>query len=425
MSFAIVGLFLAMLILGMPFAFAMGLAALLGTVLGGGLDALIQFPIIAYQMLNTSTFMALPLFILMGTLIFHGRIGDELFALASSFLGHIRGGLAISSVVACALFAAISSSSLATAATIGSIAVPAMLKAGYPRKLVFGPVAAGGTLGVLIPPSGVMILYGAVTEVSVGDLFLAGIVPGLILTLLFCGMTAFLFRNDTSLRPPKATWAERGAALKKAGWACFLSLSVLGGLYSGLFTPNEAGAFGVVMALIVTVLIKRTITWQQLPKVMLEGTKFSGFILGAIVASSLFNHLLIEMRVIESLTHFALSADVSQTTVLIIIAALLVFLGMFFEVSPLVLIISPVLFPIITAMGIDPVWFGVFLVVAIESAFLTPPVGMNLFIIQEIGRRYTNTTFREVLMSTSPYLFCLLAMLVLLLVFPGMTRVFL
>lgn len=421
----ILSLFLVMLVLGAPFAFAMGLAAFTGVVMFSGFDALIQFPIVAYQMLNTAAFLALPLFIMMGTIILHGKIGDELFDVSRSFLGHYRGGLAVSSIVACALFAAISSSSLATAATIGGIAVPSMLRQGYPKKLVFGPVAAGGTLGVLIPPSGVLILYGAVTDVSVGDLFIAGVVPGLLLALIFCGTVAFMFRRNNVIPPPKANWAERRGALKRAFWAIVLAVSVLGGLYSGLFTPNEAGAVGVVLALIVTVVIKRTISLSRLPAVLIEGTKFSGFILGAIIASSLFNHLLIEMRVIETLTNFVLNVNVNTTVILVMIAALLIFLGMFFEVSPLVLIITPILFPIIMALGVDPIWFGIYLVVAIETAFLTPPVGMNLFIIQAIGRQHTDTAFSEVMRSTAPYLFSLLAMLVVLLAFPGITHVFL
>lgn len=421
----ILSLFLVMLILGAPFAFAMGLAAFTGVVMFSGVDALIQFPIVAYQMLNTSAFLALPLFIMMGTIILHGKIGDELFEVSSSFLGHYRGGLAIASIVACALFAAISSSSLATAATIGGIAVPSMLRNNYPKKLVFGPVAAGGTLGVLIPPSGVLILYGAVTDVSVGDLFIAGALPGLILAAIFCATVAIMFRRENVTPPPKASWRERMAALRKAFWAITLAVSVLGGLYSGLFTPNEAGGVGVVLALIVTVLIKRTIRPADLPAILIEGTKFSGFILGAIIASSLFNHLLIEMRVIEVLTNYVLGVEVNTTIILIMIAALLIFLGMFFEVSPLVLIITPILFPIITALGVDPVWFGVYLVVAIETAFLTPPVGMNLFIIQAIGRKHVDTTFAEVMRSTAPYLGSLLLMLAILLMFPGITHVFL
>jgi C4-dicarboxylate transporter DctM subunit len=371
-------------------------------------------------MLDNNGLLPIPLFIMMGSVMFHGKIGADFFNLAASFAGHRRAGLAIATIVACALFGAISASSLATAATIGALAVPSMLNQGYPKRLVYGPVTAGGTLGILIPPSSTMILYGAATGVSVGDLFIAGVLPGIVLTFLFCCVAMFLARGANVQPMPRASWAERGAALKQSFWGMTLPVVVLGGLYLGFFTPSEAGAVGIVLGLIVSVLIKRSLPLSQLPKVLAEGTRTSGFLFAIIVASGLFNHLMNEQGMVAGMTEWVISLNAGPTVVLILISALLFVLGMFLEAAALVLIMVPLLFPVVKAMNIDPVWFGIFFVVNIELAFLTPPVGMNLFIVQEIGRRYTRVTFVEVVRSTNPYTLCLIFMLGVLMVFPSL-----
>jgi C4-dicarboxylate transporter, DctM subunit len=283
---------------------------------------------------------------------------------------------------------------------------------------VYGPVAAGGTLGILIPPSGVMILYGAMTDVSVGDLFVAGIFPGILLTALLCGVAMFLTRGKNVSPERRATWPERGAALRTSFWGLMLPVFVLGGLYAGFFTPNEAGAIGVVLSLVVTVLVKRTLPMRELPRVFLDGTRTAGFLFGVIIAAGLFNHLMTELQFIQGFTQLVTGSGASKLGVLLLISALIFVMGMFFEVAALVLIMVPVLFPVVTAMGIDPVWFGIFFVVNVEFAYLTPPVGMNLFIIQEVARRYRPTTFQEVVASSAPYLLAHASLLVILLAFP-------
>jgi C4-dicarboxylate transporter DctM subunit len=418
-GFVLIAGFVALLAVGMPIAFALGTTAIAGFVQLGGLDSLIQVPIIAYQMLDSPAFLALPLFIVMGTVLLHGRIGGDFFELARAFVGHRRAGLAIATIVACAIFSAISASSLATAATIGALSVPSMLKQGYPPRLVYGPVAAGGTLGILIPPSGVMILYGAMTNVSVGDLFIAGIFPGILLTAMLCGIAIFLARGRNVTPTPRASWPERAAALRTSFWGLMLPVFVLGGLYAGFFTPNEAGAIGVVLSLFVTVVVKRTLPVRDLPKVFIDGTRTAGFLFGVIIAAGLFNHLMTELQFIQKFTALVTGSGASKLGVLLMISGLIFVMGMFFEVAALVLIMVPVLFPVVTAMGIDPVWFGIFFVVNVEFAYLTPPVGMNLFIIQEVGRRYRPTTFQEVVASAGPYLLAHAAMLAVLLAFPA------
>jgi C4-dicarboxylate transporter DctM subunit len=415
--------FLAFLMLGMPIAFALGLAAVTGFYWTGGVESFVQLPVVAYQMVDNIGLLPVPLFILMGTILLHGKIGNDFFNLAASFVGHRRAGLAMSTIVACAFFGAISASSLATAATIGSLSVPSMLRQGYPKSLVFGPVAAGGTLGILIPPSGVMILYGAATGVSVGDLFIAGFLPGIILTTMLCCMALAVTRGSRVTPLPRQTWPERLDAIRQSFWGLLLPVIVLGGLYVGFFTPSEAGAVGVVLGLVVSLFLKRTLSFSELPRVLIEGTKTSGFIFTIIIAAGLFNHLMSELLIIQKLTEFVVSWNAGPTVVLILISALLFVLGMFFEVAALVLVSVPILFPVITALGIDPLWFGIFFVVNIELAYLTPPVGMNLFIIQEIGRRYVNVTFLDVVRSTNPYTACLLLMLVLLMIFPSIATV--
>ena len=414
---------LALLAVGMPIAFSLGLVAIAGFFVTGGIDGLIQIPLVAYQMLDNNGLLPIPLFIMMGSVMFHGKIGADFFNLAASFAGHRRAGLAIATIVACALFGAISASSLATAATIGALAVPSMLNQGYPKRLVYGPVTAGGTLGILIPPSSTMILYGAATGVSVGDLFIAGVLPGIVLTFLFCCVAMFLARGSNVQPMPRASWGERGAALKQSFWGMTLPVVVLGGLYLGFFTPSEAGAVGIILGLIVSVLIKRSLPLAQLPRVLAEGTRTSGFLFAIIVASGLFNHLMNEQGMVAGMTEWVISLNAGPTVVLILISALLFVLGMFLEAAALVLIMVPLLFPVVKAMNIDPVWFGIFFVVNIELAFLTPPVGMNLFIVQEIGRRYTRVTFVEVVRSTNPYTLCLIFMLGVLMVFPSLATV--
>jgi C4-dicarboxylate transporter DctM subunit len=250
--------------------------------------------------------------------------------------------------------------------------------------------------------------------------------PGIILTSLLCTIAILVARGSDMVAPPRATWAESRAAFRKSFWGLMLPVCVLGGLYAGFFTPNEAGAIGVVLSFVVTVLINRTLPVSRLPKVLLDGTKTAGFLFGVIIAAGLFNHVMTELKFIQKFTEFVVSIGTGPTTVLIMISLLLFVLGMFFEVAALVLIMVPILFPVITAMGINPVWFGIFFVVNVEFAYLTPPVGMNLYIIQEIGRRYLpQTSFGDVIRSTAPYLIAHLFMLVLLLAFPQIATVFL
>ncbi len=418
--------FMVLLIFGAPIAFALGVSSVIGFLVLSGVDALTQIPIIAYQMLDSSTFLALPLFVMMGTVLLHGRVGADFFELAATFVGHRRAGLSIATIFACAIFSAISASSLATAATIGSLSVPNMLKQGYPPRLVYGPVAAGGTLGILIPPSGVMILYGAMTDVSVGDLFVAGMLPGILLTLFLCSIAIFVAGGKDMKAPRRASWNDSWMSFRKSFWGLMLPVCVLGGLYTGFFTPNEAGAIGVVLSFVVTVLINRTLPVSRLPKVLLDGTKTAGFLFGVIIAAGLFNHLMTELKFIQGFTQFIVSIGVGPNSVLIMISLLLFVLGMFFEVAALVLIMVPILFPVITALGINPVWFGIFFVVNVEFAYLTPPVGMNLYIIQEIARKYLpKTSFGDVIVSTAPYLLAHLFMLAILMTFPQIVTVFL
>lgn len=422
-AFVIIAGFMVLLVFGAPISFALGVAAVVGYLWVGGLSNLVQLPIIGYQMIDSSVFLALPLFILMGTILLHGKVGADFFNLAAAFFGHRRAGLAIATIVACAIFSAISASSLATAATIGALSVPSMLRQGYPARLVYGPVAAGGTLGILIPPSGVMILFGAMTDVSIGDLFTAGIIPGLMLTTMLCLCAVIVSRRADMIPLPRSTWPERWTAIRQSSWGLTLPVIVLGGLYSGLFTPNEAGAVGVLASFLITMAVKRTITFETLPRVLLEGTKTAGFLFGVIIAAGIFNHVMTELRFISEFTDWVISMGTGRTTTIVMITLLIVVMGMFFEVAALVLIMVPILFPIILAMGIDPLWFGIYFVVAVEFAYLTPPVGMNLFIIQDIGRRYTRTSLIDVMKSVSPYLVAHIIMLLLLIFVPQIATV--
>ncbi|MGH8605628.1 MAG: TRAP transporter large permease, partial [Gammaproteobacteria bacterium] len=319
---------------------------------------------------------AIPLFILVAQILLAGGVGRDLFAVGDVWLRHLPGGLAVAAIFSCAVFAAISGSSVATAATVGLVAIPEMTRRGYPRRLVLGALAAGGTLGILIPPSIPMILYGSITQQSIGALFSAGILPGILLTGLFAAYASFAVGRQVS-REPSASWEERFGALRKAFWGLLTPVIIVGGLYAGIFTPTESAAVGVVYSLIITMLIYRSITWRDLPDILLKTVKDSTMILMIIVGALLFGRVLTVLRVPQEITALVTSQEMSKWLVLVAIIVLLTIMGMFLEVASVLLITIPILFPIISALGFDPIWFAVVFVIVMEMALITPPVGLN------------------------------------------------
>lgn len=375
---------LVLLFAGLPVAFALGLSGVAGMVLFlGGDGALAQLPIIGYKSLDDFVLAAVPMYILMSQILLTGKVGNDLFELANKWLRHLHGGLGIATVFACAIFAAITGSSVACAVTIGSIAIPEMLARGYDRRLVLGTVAAGGTLGILIPPSIPMILYGAITDESIGKLFMSGVVPGILLMFLFIGVVVYYSRN-LQLEAP-APWHERMAALKKSIWGLLLPVIVVGGIYTGAFTPTEAAGVGTLYSLIITFFIYRTLTVKDMPKILGDTIRTTCMIFAIMIGASLFGFVLTILDAPQALTEYVAGMALGKWMVFIAINILLLFLGCILESVSILFITLPILFPLITRLGFDPIWFNVVMLINLELALITPPVGMNLFVLQGVS----------------------------------------
>lgn len=377
-------LLLVLLFSGLPVAFALGLSGVAGMILFlGGEGALAQLPIIGYKSLDDFVLTAVPMYILMSQILLTGKVGNDLFELANKWLRHLPGGLGVATVIACAIFAAITGSSVACAVTIGSIAIPEMLSRGYSRHLVLGTVAAGGTLGILIPPSIPMILYGAITDESIGKLFMSGVVPGVVLTLMFIAIVVYSSRNLPMQEA--ASWSERITALKKSFWGLLLPVIVVGGIYTGAFTPTEAAGVGTVYSLFITFCVYRTLTFKDLPEILNDTIKTSCMIFAIMIGASLFGFVLTILDAPQALTEYVAGLNMGRWVVFVAINILLLFLGCILESISIIFITLPILFPLIMRLGFDPIWFNVVMLLNLELALITPPVGMNLFVLQGIS----------------------------------------
>lgn len=377
-------LLLLLLVMGLPVAFSLGMAGVAGMLLFmGGDGALAQLPIIGYKSLDDFVLTAVPLYILMSQILLTGKVGNDLFELANKWLRHLPGGLGIATVMACAVFAAITGSSVACAVTIGAIAIPEMLARGYERSLVLGAVAAGGTLGILIPPSIPMILYGAITDESIGKLFMSGVVPGAILTVLFIMIVVYRSRNLP--REAAASWDERISALKKSFWGLLLPVIVVGGIYTGVFTPTEAAGIGTVYSLIITFGIYRTLSLKDMPEILEDTIKTTCMIFAIMIGASLFGFVLTILDAPQALTNFVVDMQTNRWVIFVAINILLLFLGCILESVSIIFITLPILFPLTVRLGFDPIWFNVVMLINLELALITPPVGMNLFVLQGIS----------------------------------------
>lgn len=377
-------LLLLLLVMGLPVAFSLGMAGVAGMLLFmGGDGALAQLPIIGYKSLDDFVLTAVPLYILMSQILLTGKVGNDLFELANKWLRHLPGGLGIATVMACAVFAAITGSSVACAVTIGAIAIPEMLARGYERSLVLGAVAAGGTLGILIPPSIPMILYGAITDESIGKLFMSGVVPGAILTILFIMIVVYRSRNLP--REAAASWDERISALKKSFWGLLLPVIVVGGIYTGIFTPTEAAGIGTVYSLIITFGIYHTLSLKEMPEILEDTIKTTCMIFAIMIGASLFGFVLTILDAPQALTNFVVDMQTNRWVIFVAINILLLFLGCILESVSIIFITLPILFPLIVRLGFDPIWFNVVMLINLELALITPPVGMNLFVLQGIS----------------------------------------
>lgn len=413
----IVGFTLLLLILlasGLPVAFSLGLGGVAGMILFmGGDGALAQLPIIGYKSLDDFVLTAVPMYILMSQILLTGKVGNDLFELANKWLRHLPGGLGIATVMACAVFAAITGSSVACAVTIGAIAIPEMLARGYDRPLVLGAVAAGGTLGILIPPSIPMILYGAITDESIGKLFMSGVIPGVIMTLMFTAIVVYRSRNLQ--REAAATWDERISALKKSIWGLFLPIIVVGGIYTGIFTPTEAAGIGTVYSLFITFCVYRTLSFKDMPGILNDTIKTTCMIFAIMIGASLFGFVLTILDAPQALTNYVASLETSRWVVFIAINCLLLFLGCILESVSIIFITLPILFPLILSLGFDPIWFNVVMLLNLELALITPPVGMNLFVLQGIS---PDSKMTDIVKGVIPFGLAMFVLIFILCLFP-------
>jgi C4-dicarboxylate transporter, DctM subunit len=402
-----------LLLLGLPVAFALALLAVAGMYFfNGGTFAFNQIPIISYKSLDDFSLTSLPMYVLMSQILLVSGVGRDLYEMASRWFRHLPGGLAIATLFCCGIFAAISGSSVATAVTVGAVALPEMVKRGYNKRYVLGLLAAGGTLGILIPPSVPMIIYGSVTGESIGKLFIAGIVPGLILTIIFMIFSAYQTRH---IKDEPATWKERMEATKTAIWGLLLPVIVIGGIYSGIFTPTEAAAVGVVVSLGVSAFVYRNLNLENIKTIIFSTVKTNAMILMIIVGAMLLGYIMTILQIPQTVTNYATQQDISPWIIFILINVVLLILGMFLETISILVITLPILYPIIMALGFDPIWFAIIMVINMELALISPPVGLNLFVLKGIDR--TNT-ISEIVKGVIPYAIIMVLFIILLSIFP-------
>lgn len=412
-----------LLVLGIPIAVALLISGVVGYALtigsGPGISALAQ---ISFSDINSFVIIAIPLYILMGQLMLKGEAGRDLFDFAQRVTRRLPGGLVIAAILASAIFAAISGSSTATAATIGSISIPEMLKRGYDKRMAAGAVAVAGSLGILIPPSISFILYSLVTGASVGKLFLAGILPGIMLALLFSLYTVWAtWRRPLAAIDTGHTPAPRGPANDIPPWSggmfgsLLMIVVVLGSIYAGWATPTEAAAIGVAYALILTGGVKRTLGFRKLGRATQDAVVTSAMILMLIAGASVFGNTLSLLRVPQEIANWLDTLNLAPWEFLIAINILYLILGMFMDASAAILVTVPILLPALQALNIDLIWFGVILVINMEIGAVTPPVGMNLFVVKSLHDDYS---IRDVLMGSLPYALMGIIGLALVIIFP-------
>jgi C4-dicarboxylate transporter DctM subunit len=408
-------LFLFMAI-GMPVAISLGLASLL-TIAFFSQDSLASMSIKLFETSEHYTLMAIPFFVLAGNLMSTGGVAKRMVRFAIAAVGHLRGGLAIASILACMLFAAVSGSSPATVVAIGSIVIAGMVKNGYTKEFAAGVICNAGTLGILIPPSIVMVVYAAVTEVSVGRLFMAGVIPGIMLGLMLMAAVWWRAGKLQLTPPPKASTREVLIALKDSMWGLALLGIIMGGIYGGVFTPTEAAAVSAVYALIVAVFIYKDLGLKDLPGVFLESSKTTVMLMFIVANALLFAHVLTTERIPQAIAEHILAVGMTPWMFLAVVNIILLVAGNFMEPTGIILILAPILFPIAVKLGIDPIHLGIIMVVNMEIGMVTPPVGLNLFVTSGV----TGMNLVQVTKAALPWLMVLLVFLVIITYVPAIS----
>jgi len=411
-----VALFVLML-LRVPVGMAMGLVGVTGFAYLVNGDAALK--IVGHTSMRTATdytFGVIPMFLLMGAFVSNSGMSRELFRAANAFVGHFRGGLGLATIAACAGFAAISGSSVATAATFATVAYPEMRRYNYPQSFATGVIAAGGTLGAMLPPSTVLAVYGIITEQDIGKLFIAGVIPGLLaasmdmLTVVVIGR----LRPDFLPAAPRHTWKERVTGLRDIWAMLLLFVFVIGGLYGGLFTPTEAGGVGATGALLIGVVCGR-LTRSEIRRSLLQAVRTAAAVLTVLIGALLFGYFLTVTQTPQKVTVFLTGLGLGRYGVLALIMLMYLVLGCLMDSLAMIILTIPIIFPVILQLGFDPIWFGVIIVMTVELGLIHPPVGMNVFVIKSVVQEVSfSTIFRGVL----PFIVTDLIRLVILIAFP-------
>lgn len=402
----IFGLLFALMLTGMPVSISLGLTVLTF------LFTMTEVPIESvglklFSGLDNFGIMAIPFFILTGQFLTRGGVARRMIAFTTSLVGHLHGGLGLAGVAACAMFAAISGSSVATVVAIGSIMMPAMVQHGYPRRFGVGVISTSGALGILVPPSIILVLYGVSTNTSIGALFIAGIVPGILLALMLATVTWFIAKRNDYPRMKKATLGEQFRAFRESVWGLLLIVLVLGGIYGGIFTPTEAAAVAAVYAFVITVFVYKELKLSDVPKVLLQAASMSSMLLYIITNAVLFSFLMTHQQIPQEMAAWILDKNFGVWTFLLVVNVILLAAGNVMDPSSILLIMAPILYPLATKLGINPVHLGILMIVNTEVGLCHPPVGLNLYIASSIAKMGIS----EITVSVLPWLCAMLIFL--------------
>ena len=404
---------------GLPIAFGLGAVALGFMLIFDGWSSVHFIPETIFSGLNDFTLVSLPMFVIMGAAVACSRAGSDLYEALARWLYRVPGSLVVSNIGACALFSALTGSSPATCAAIGKMGIPEMRKRGYPDGVAAGSIAAGGTLGILIPPSVTMIVYGIATETSIGRLFLAGVIPGFVLVALFMLWSLYsTWRTgdaNVALGKVSYTWAERFEILPRVLPFLAIILGVLYALYGGIATPSETAAVGALLCVTVAIVIYRLWAPKALWVVLRDSTRESVMILFIIAAAGVFSYMLSSLFVTQSIAQWIGTLEVSRWVLMLWINLFLLIAGFFLPPVAVILMAAPILLPIVTQAGFDPYWFAVVLTINMEIGLITPPVGLNLYVINGIA---PDIKLKTILLGSLPYVLCMVAAIVLLCLFP-------
>ncbi len=412
-TFFILCILIALLLTGMPIFAGLGLASIaIMLVTEGSISSVADT---VFAKLDNGLLTAIPMFAFMAHVMIKSKVVDDLYDAANAMVGHLKGGLGVATVLSCTIFAAISGSSVATALTIGSSAIPQMQRFGYRPRDAYGVIAAGGTLGILIPPSGPLILYAIVTETSIGALFMAGFIPGILMALIFalyCMSQAYIQkeRKDNAW----IGWKECAAALKRSVWSLLMPPLVLGGIYAGIFTASEAASIGCIYALLVGALVYRNFGLKELAETAYETVRTTAMLFMILAAAALFGHAVTIIRLPIELVESVTALGLSPLGFILVVMLVIFVLGMFLETISIILITTPIILPALIQLDINLIWYGILLMINLELALITPPVGMNLFVIKGIA----GAPLADVIRGSIPYVLLMILGLALVMMVP-------